>query len=115
MGYGVAGPSPHVYGRGSVVLGGAAGCAVVPHIAVLLIACTIQGMGSGLLVAVAYSMVSELYANDLRSRVLSAISVVWGFAALLGPTVGGMFAGIGWWRGAFWSVASSRWREIRNS
>jgi hypothetical protein len=39
-------------------------------------------------------MVSELYANDLRSRVLSAISGVWGVAALLGPIVGGLFAGL---------------------
>ena len=100
------GPRRTYMGGGSVVLGGAVGCAVAPHIAVLLIACTLQGLGSGLLVAVAYSMVSELYAADLRSRVLSAISGVWSVAALLGPIIGGMFAGIGWWRGAFWSVVS---------
>lgn len=78
-----------------VLLGGAVGCATAPHIAVLLLARTLQGLGSGLLVAIAYSMVSELYADALRARVLSAISGIWGVAALLGPMLGGMFAASG--------------------
>ena len=85
-----------------VLLGGSLGCATAPHIAVLLLARTLQGLGSGLLAAIAYSMVSELYADALRARVLSAISGMWGVAALLGPMVGGIFAASGWWRGAFW-------------
>jgi MFS family permease len=87
-----------------VVLAGWAGCAVAPHIAVLLLARAIQGFGSGLLVALAYTMVSEFYAEALRARVLSAISGIWGVAALLGPMVGGVFAANGWWRGAFWAA-----------
>jgi MFS family permease len=83
---------------------GWAGCAVAPHIAVLLLARAIQGFGSGILVALAYSMVSKFYAESLRARVLSAISGVWGVAALLGPIVGGVFATSGRWRGAFWVV-----------
>jgi MFS family permease len=50
-------------------------------------------------------MVSELYADALRARVLSAISGIWGVAALLGPLLGGMFAASGWWRGVFWITA----------
>ncbi len=88
-----------------VLLGGSLGCATAPHIAVFLLARTLQGLGSGLLVAIAYSMVSELYIDVLRPRVLSAISGMWGVAALLGPMVGGMFAASGWWRGAFWITA----------
>jgi predicted MFS family arabinose efflux permease len=85
-----------------IVLAGWAGCAMAPHIAVLLIARAIQGFGSGLLIALAYSMVSEFYAEALRPLVLSAISGIWGVAALLGPVLGGVFAASGWWRGAFW-------------
>jgi MFS family permease len=87
-----------------VVLAGWAGCGVAPHIAVFLIARAVQGFGSGLLVALAYSMVSEFYPEALRPRVLSAISGIWGIAALVGPMVGGLFATSGWWRGAFWAV-----------
>jgi MFS family permease len=87
-----------------IMLAGWAGCAVAPHIAVLLIARAVQGFGSGLLIALAYSMVSEFYAQALRPLVLSAISGIWGIAALVGPVLGGVFAASGWWRGAFWVV-----------
>jgi predicted MFS family arabinose efflux permease len=87
-----------------VVLVGWLGCAVAPHTVVLLTARAIQGLGSGLLIALAYSMVSEFYVETQRPLVLSAISGIWGIAALLGPMVGGLFAAGGWWRGAFWVV-----------
>lgn len=90
---------------GLLVLAGVIGCALAPHIAVFLGACAVQGSGCGLLVSLAYGMVSELYPAELRPRVLSASSGMWGVAALLGPTIGGMFAGMGWWRGAFWGMA----------
>jgi MFS family permease len=38
----------------------------------------------------------------VRPRIFSAISGIWGLAALVGPLVGGVFATSGWWRGAFW-------------
>jgi MFS family permease len=102
-----------------VVLVGTAGCAVAPRMAVLLLARAFQGFGSGLLVALAYSMVNEFYAEALRARALSAISGIWGVAALLGPMVGGVFAASGWWRGAFWAaipvlilLAGLAWRTL---
>ncbi|WP_089944167.1 MFS transporter [Candidatus Entotheonella palauensis] len=87
-----------------VHLAGAVGCAVAPHFAMLLAARALQGLGSGLLIALAYSMISELYDEELRPLILSAVSGMWGVAALIGPMVGGMFADIGWWRGAFWAA-----------
>lgn len=89
----------------AVVLVGALGCAAAPHIAVFLVASAIQGLGSGSLMAIGYAMVGAFYPETLRPRVLSATSGLWGVAAFLGPTVGGMFAGMGWWRGSFWSAA----------
>ncbi len=87
-----------------VFLTGSAGCAVAPSMAWLLLARMAQGLGGGMLIALSYGMVGELYPADLRSRAFSLISGMWGTAALLGPTVGGIFAAIGWWRGAFWVV-----------
>ncbi len=86
-----------------IYLAGAVGCALAPHFAVLLVARTFQGVGSGLLIALSYSMISELYDESLRPRILSAISGMWGVAALIGPMIGGVFADSGWWRGAFWA------------
>jgi hypothetical protein len=69
-----------------VELAGWAGCAVAPHIAVLLLARAIQGFGSGLLVALAYSMISEFYVETMRARVLSAISGIWGWRLCWAPS-----------------------------
>lgn len=85
-----------------MVLAGLCGCALAPSYTVFLAACALQGSGCGLLVSLSYGMVSELYPTELRPRVLSAGSGMWGVAALLGPTMGGVFAGMGWWRGAYW-------------
>ncbi len=92
-------------GGALVFLIGSLGCAVAPRMAWLLLARVAQGLGGGMLIALSYGMASELYPAELRPRVFSMISGVWGTAALLGPTVGGVFAAIGWWRGAFWVAA----------
>jgi hypothetical protein len=88
-----------------VFLTGSLGCAVAPSMAWLLLARAAQGLGGGMLIGLSYGMVSELYPEVLRPRVFSTVSGMWGTAALLGPTVGGVFAAIGWWRGAFWVAA----------
>jgi MFS family permease len=85
-----------------VFLIGSVGCAIAPHMLVLLATRTIQGGGAGVLSGLSYAIVSAFYPEDLRPRVLSAFGGVWGVAALLGPMVGGVFAELGWWRGAFW-------------
>ena len=89
----------------AVVLGGALGCATASRIVIFLIASATQGLGSGLLMSLGYAMVGSLYPEALRPRILSASSGMWGLAAFLGPTLGGLFAGMGWWRGAFWCFA----------
>lgn len=87
----------------AVFLAGSVGCAVAPTMVALLLARIAQGMGGGLLVSLSYGVSSALYPPELRPRVFSAISGMWGAAALFGPMVGGVFAGLGWWRGAFWA------------
>ena len=81
---------------------GAAGCASAPTMLVLLVTHLVQGFGGGLLISLSMALVGSFYDGPLRIRVLAALSVTWGVAALVGPPVGGVFAEIGWWRGAFW-------------
>lgn len=88
---------------GLVFLLGSAGCAASPSMAMLLVARLVQGFGGGLLLSQSMSLVRELYPERLRTRILATISGVWGVAAVLGPLFGGVFAELGWWRGAFWS------------
>jgi MFS family permease len=86
---------------GLVFLAGSAGCGASPTMLVLLLGRTAQGFGGGVLMSLSMALVSELYPAPLRTRVLALISGIWGVAALLGPLLGGLFAQIHWWRGAF--------------
>ena len=87
-----------------VLIVGTAGAAAAPTIAVLLVARVVQGFGGGVVVAQAYGIASAFYPDSLRPRVLTAVSMAYGVAALVGPIAGGSFAAAGWWRGAFWAA-----------
>jgi MFS family permease len=87
---------------GSVFLLGSVACGASPAMSFLLIARTIQGIGGGIVISQSMGLISELYPTHLRTRILATVSGVWGVAALIGPLIGGVFAEIGWWRGAFW-------------
>ena len=60
-----------------------------------------QGLGGGLLVALAYTMIRELFPEHQRARVFALLSMVWGAAAVIGPGIGGFFAEIDFWRGVY--------------
>jgi MFS family permease len=89
---------------GLLFLIGSAACGASPSMPALLIARAVQGFGGGLLLAQSMGLIGELYPPALRTRILAMVSGVWGVAALIGPLVGGIFAEIGWWRGAFWTT-----------
>ncbi len=86
----------------SVYLLGALFCAAAPHMAVFLMGRTTQGLGAGMLVALAYTMVRQLFDDDLRPRVFAVMSAIWGLAALVAPLIAGAFAQMGFWRGVYW-------------
>jgi MFS family permease len=95
--------------RGSVASGlllmvGTTGCALAPDMASLIIARTVQGYAGGLVIGGTMALVSGLFDEGLRRRILTAYQGTWMVAQLLGPVVGGLFAEIGWWRGSFWSM-----------
>jgi MFS family permease len=91
------------YCLGSLLfLFGSVSCALSPTMFILLTARLVQGFGGGLIISLSMALVSELYPERLRKRILGLISSTWGVAALIGPAVGGTFAQYGFWRGAFW-------------
>jgi hypothetical protein len=53
-------------------------------------------------VALCYVAINAMFPERLWVRVYGAIAGVWGVATLLGPLIGGVFAEIDAWRGAFW-------------
>jgi MFS family permease len=62
----------------------------------------VQGIGAGWIVGFCYVAIGEVFPQRLWPRMFGLMSGVWGVASLLGPLVGGLFAALGVWRGAFW-------------
>ena len=84
---------------------GAAICASAPSMPVVVGGRALQGLGGGVLIAAAHSLVRELFPEALWQRMLTVISCAWAIPALGGPVVGGVLAGLGHWRAAFWAMA----------
>ena len=77
-------------------------CATAPNMGVFLGGRLFQGLGGGLLVALAYTTIQRVFPEGLRTRAMVLVPGIWGVAALCGPLLGGALAEWGFWRWAFW-------------
>ncbi len=90
--------------RISLVLfaGGSVICASSPSMEVFLVGRLFQGLGGGFLTALAYATIRRVFRENQRTRAIVLMSGIFGAAAFTGPLVGGVLAGWGVWRWAFW-------------
>lgn len=79
-------------------------CAFAPSMQVMLAGRLVQGLGGGFLFALSYAMIRLVFDEALWPRAMALVSGMWGVATLVGPAVGGIFAELGVWRAAFWSL-----------
>ena len=79
-------------------------CAVAPSMPVMLAGRLVQGLGGGFLFALSYAMIRLVFDEALWPRAMALVSGMWGVATLVGPAVGGIYAQLGVWRAAFWSL-----------
>ncbi|MBI4901935.1 MAG: MFS transporter [Actinobacteria bacterium] len=61
----------------------------------------IQGLGAGAVLPMAITMVGDMYTLEERARVQGYMASVWAISAVVGPTLGGIFAQLDMWRGIF--------------
>ncbi|HEV2570185.1 MAG TPA: MFS transporter [Beijerinckiaceae bacterium] len=87
-----------IFGLGTLL------CAAAPNMPVMLVGRFVQGLGGGFLFALAYAMIRIVFEEAQWPRAMALVSGMWGIATLVGPAVGGIFAEIGAWRAAFWSM-----------
>lgn len=87
-----------IFGAGTVC------CALAPTMPIMLAGRLVQGLGGGLLYALAYGVIRLIFPERLWGRAIGLISATWGVATLIGPAIGGIFAEIDAWRMAFWSL-----------
>ncbi|WP_300634759.1 MFS transporter [Pseudomonas sp.] len=79
-------------------------CAFAPSMPIMLGGRLVQGLGGGFLFALSYAMIRLVFDESLWPRAMALVSGMWGVATLVGPAVGGLFAELGMWRAAFWSL-----------
>jgi MFS family permease len=83
------------YGGGCLIAGFA------PSIGVLLAGRLAQGIGGGMLLSLCYLAIQAWFEQSWWSRLFGIVAVIWGAGSLLGPLIGGIFAGLHSWRMTF--------------
>lgn len=95
------------YCTGVTIFGaGALLCSLAPTMDWVVAGRLVQGFGGGLEAAVAYVVVRRTLPEPVWPRAIALLSGMWSVSVLLGPLVGGIFARLGNWRGAFIAVAA---------
>ena len=75
--------------------------ALAPSMELLVLARAVQGVGAGLVFAVALSAIGLTYPHELRPRAFAANSIVWGVMGFGGPALAGVLLAFGGWRLVF--------------
>src|SRR5260370_31730804 len=95
-----------VLGFAALVYGG--GCLTAGFaltMGVLLAGRLAQGIGGGMLLSLCYLAIQEWFAQSWWNRLFGIVAMIWGSGSLLGPLIGGIFAGLHAWRSAFFAFA----------
>lgn len=69
---------------------GSALCGFAGSMYVLIIFRAIQGIGAGAVLPISQTIIGDIYKLEERARVQGYLSSVWGFAAIIGPAIGGI-------------------------
>ena len=83
-------------------LGGSIACGFAWSMPTLIVFRLIQGFGAGAILPIATTIAGDIYTQDERMKVQGYLSSVWGFAAIIGPLVGGIIVQTLSWRWIFW-------------
>ena len=68
---------------------GSALCGIAQNMIQLILFRVIQGLGSGAIQPIAFTLIADLYPIDKRSKMLGLNSSFWGVASIIAPLLGG--------------------------
>lgn len=95
------------YTAGALVFSLGAGlCSLAPDMGWIVAGRFVQGLGGGVLTAVAYIVVRATFPEAAWARAIALLSGMWSVSIVVGPLAGGAFARWGAWRGVFVMVAA---------
>ncbi|MGO4192279.1 MFS transporter [Arthrobacter sp. YAF17] len=76
-------------------------CGVARSMPALIAFRVVQGLGAGAVQPMAITIAGDIYTLAERSKVQGYLASVWAVSSVVGPTLGGVFASLGIWRGIF--------------
>jgi DHA1 family bicyclomycin/chloramphenicol resistance-like MFS transporter len=104
----VAGPVSDRHGRRGILLIGIVAyiitsllCAVSPTVELLILARFVQGLTGGVGIVIAQAAGRDVYTGTALIRFYGRLTVIGGFAAIVGPLLGGLLSTVTDWRGLF--------------
>ena len=102
----------------AVFLAGSVLCGAAWSMAPLIVARAIQGIGAGAIFPMTMTIVGDLYSVEERAKVQGYVASMWGMAAIVGPTLGGVFSEYFSWRWIFFInvpvAGAAMWMLIRH-
>lgn len=108
----VAGPLSDRFGRRGILLIGvvsyiafSALCAFSPTVELLIAARFVQGLAGGVGIVIAQAAGRDVYSGGALIRFYGRLTVIGGFAAVVGPLLGGLLNTVLDWRGLFLFLA----------
>src|SRR5512146_2926127 len=78
-----------VFGVSLFMLGSAL-CGFAGSMHVLILFRAVQGIGAGAVLPISQTIIGDIYNLEERAKVQGYLSSVWGFAAIIGPAIGGI-------------------------
>lgn len=109
----VAGPVSDRHGRRGILLIGIIAyiatsllCAVSPTVELLILARFVQGLAGGVGIVIAQAAGRDVYDGSALIRFYGRLTVIGGFAAIVGPLLGGLLSTVTDWRGLFVFLAA---------
>ncbi|WP_019180846.1 multidrug effflux MFS transporter [Microbacterium yannicii] len=104
----VAGPISDRFGRRGILLIGIVAyivtsllCALSPSIEMLIVARLVQGLAGGVGIVIATASGRDIFTGSRLIRFYGSLTVIGGFAAIVGPLIGGLLNTFTDWRGLF--------------
>lgn len=109
----IAGPLSDRFGRRGILLVGIVAyiatstlCAFSPTVELLIAARFVQGLAGGVGIVIAQAAGRDVYSGGALIRFYGRLTVIGGFAAVVGPLLGGLLNAVVDWRGLFLFLAA---------
>ena len=76
-------------------------CGIAWSMPALIAFRALQGLGAGAVLPVSITIAGDIYSVEERAKVQGYLASVWAVSSVVGPSLGGIFASLGIWRGIF--------------